>query len=260
MTYSTPGGYETALNNELEVGTWLHRFGWLTSDQVGRLIWPNGSQSRRMAQRTLKRMLERGSVLRRKFKYGGYMHVLSEPGARWLRENGVGANNRGGRDLRYSHPAHRMLCNELAIHEMQNGLDVWTEYEIKRKRAPFHKLKGHIPDLLSVDNIGRMTWYEVENSYKSADRLDNLLSLADTLVDSLYGHPIGESHIQKFCFITPNRHTYAATKKAFIEHENIGFTAAQRTVLRPCRVSRRYRIIELGEEDAVVQICYQHDK
>lgn len=232
-----PDGTEAAERNEQAVLHWLARFGWLTSRQVARLVWPYASQAHRMAQRTLARLIERGDVLRRELPNGhGVAYVLGERGVHRL--TGTDAENtsvRGGRDLKFHAPLHRAICNHYAIDflayarttnpELQHA--VYTELEIQRRVAPapelLHEGRLHVPDLLLQEG-NLYTWVETEHTPKKKRRLDNLVAFADHILGS--GSSINNrgdllvkdreivGRVQSFIFLCPNNPTVLSCASA----------------------------------------------
>lgn len=186
---------------------WLHRFRWLTSSQLARLIWPpETKQAQRMAQRILRILVNTGEVLGRRLPNGGVAYVLGESGANRLWTLGVDARLRGERDARLGAPYHRALANEIAIHGLLRGWQVWTENEIQRGKAPLRSLNGHVPDVLfeRSEDYPSLSWCEVENTAKSRRKLMSLMRLAEDLVGSSDGYPIGDVYIDHFVFVAPN--------------------------------------------------------
>ena len=85
-TPNTPqDGRVTAQQNELDILTYINRFGWLRSRDLAALIWPEAKTSdsaMAMAQRTLKRLKDGGQILHRIAPDGATVYALSEAGAR----------------------------------------------------------------------------------------------------------------------------------------------------------------------------------
>lgn len=234
-----PDGIEAAERNEQAIIYWLARFGWLTSRQLARLVWPNASQSLRMAQRTLARLVARGEVLRRELPRAyGTAYVIGQRGARRL--SGVDAENasiRGGRDLKFQAPYHRAICNDYAIDFLAYARttnpelhqDVYTEMEIQRRQAPtpelFHEGRLHVPDLLLKEG-DLYTWVEVEHTPKSKRRLDKLVAFAyhmlgsgnnkDKQTDLLVKDREIVGRVQQFVFLCPNKPTIVSCTKAIL--------------------------------------------
>lgn len=232
-----PDGVEAAERNERAIINWLARFGWLTSRQLARLVWPDASQAHRMAQRTLARLIARGDVLRRELPNGyGIAYVIGERGVRRL--DGTDAENtsfRGGRDLKFHAPLHRAICNDYAIDFLtyartrNSALEhaVYTEMEIQRSLAPapelLHEGRLHVPDLLLQEG-NLYTWVETEHTPKKKRRLDNLVAFADHMLgsgsstnnrgDLLVKDREIVGRVQSLIFLCPNDPTVIACAKA----------------------------------------------
>lgn len=256
MTYENiTDGQELALINEVEALYWLHRFGGLLTRQVAALVWPEASQDVRMAQRTLRRLATAKEVLRRELRTGGVIHVLSEAGARRLREHGFEASARGTRDLRWTKPYHRVLANDTAIQAHLQGSAIWTEFEIQRGRAPLRKLMGCIPDVLvceDPDNFNYLDWIEVENAAKSRARLGQMLKLADWMLRQADGYQVGQYCINSFTFVIPNRHAFhalARVAKERLKQGRLDPDALDRMWLRAAYLSPQLALQGIGERE-----------
>ena len=250
MTYeNNTDGLEIARLNEVKILKWLNRFGGLLTRQVAALVWPEASQGIRMAQRTLRRLAMEKQVLKRELRTGGVIHVLSEAGARRLREHDIEASARGTRDLRWSKPYHRVLANDVAIRAHLQGSTVWTEFEIQRGRAPLRKLMGCIPDVLvceDPDHFNYIDWIEVENAAKSRARLGQMLKLADWMLRPADGYQVGQYCINSFTFVIPNRHAFhalARVAKERLKQGKLDPDALDRMWLRAAYLPRRYPIL-----------------
>lgn len=222
---------------------WLHRFRWLTSNQLARLIWPAETrQAQRLAQRILRALLDGGEILSRRLPNGGVAYVLGESGANRLGALGIDARLRGERDARLGAPYHRALANEIAIHGLLRGWQVWTENEIQRGKGPLRSLNGHVPDVLfeRSEDYPSLSWCEVENTTKSPRKLMSLMRLAEDLVGSSDGHPIGDVYIDHFVFVAPNEAAARSVIRAILAADDeavIKEHAVQRIELWLCHLS-----------------------
>lgn len=161
----------------MEVLTWLHRFGWLTSRMIAALVWPTASQSWPMARRTLKKMLVDKLVLVRALPQGGDVYLLSVKGARLL-QDATGVQAKGGQGLATGNAIHRACSNWHLIEQVQAGLGIWTEHEIASGLAPVHTVNGKLFDGLVVHNDGLVTACEIENTWKNRSRRQAVVEVA----------------------------------------------------------------------------------
>lgn len=162
--------------NTLAILTNLHRFGWLTSRMLSALVWPTASQAPAMARRAVRSLVDDRLILRRPLPSGGDCYTLSASGARHLTEQtGIAANS--GASLALGNPVHRACANWFVIHQMQQGMKVWTEHEIQTDRAPVVNVNGKVPDALLEADDG-IVWVEVENAWKNRVERARIVSLA----------------------------------------------------------------------------------
>lgn len=191
-------GRRVAADNEVRILRALHRFGWLRTRDLAVLVWstwarhpkgelsfaqlePTASQLR-MAQRTLRRLLERRMVLRATAPDGAQIYAVAEPGARRLRDVGLPAAS--GKDLVRSFSAsyyrHRCIANAIAVASIVQGYRVSTEREISRGAWAGGEsgLAGKKPDIL-LRSGSAWTWVEVERSRRNAKDYAALLHWLD---------------------------------------------------------------------------------
>ena len=153
----------------------IARFGWLTRDQITRLLWPGSSPGTRekLGNRLLGNAQEKGLLLRRVIDGGGSAYVLRPAGAAFLNGLRPQVGAKSGLDLRLGNVRHRSLINNILITQMLQGAQVWTEYEILTRRTPPLMVAGKVPDgaiLQSDDEGAELQWIEVEaHSRKRAD-------------------------------------------------------------------------------------------
>lgn len=215
MTHTTtPDGRLIAAQNDHHALYWIHRFGGMTTRQLGRLAWPDQSAGLRSAQRTLRRLTDTKYVERRAIETGGYIYLLTWKGARQLIDQGVKhVHSRGQSRLRLVNLTHRMIANEYVIDMILGGHNVWTEHEIQRGlptnfpdiRTP--KGQGKIPDaLIKIQDYYR--WIEVEHAPKKRVRIQQILSLAEHHVTFNAKHNDytnhGEFIFHSLIFVVPN--------------------------------------------------------
>jgi len=232
---SIPDGRLVAVQNEQAVLHWLHRFGGLTTRQLARLVWPGKSAGQRMAQRTIGRLETQGLVLKRSLFTGGKIYVISERGARLLREMGTqNVSSRGHRDLSFHKPTHRMIANDFLIDWLNNEIvketpdhRIWTEFEVQHRLAPYPDIsiggKLKIPDgMIQQDDY--LIWIEVENSYKGPREIGRLMSTARLLLENkdqsyLFKKDGTYYRIYRFFFILPNDQRVSAITNAIYQSD-----------------------------------------
>lgn len=160
--------------NRLTLCRYLHRFGWLTSRMVARLVWGDASQAWPMSRRTLKALQDDGMVIKRALPQGGDAYLLSAKGARFLNErDGVDASS--GQSLALGNPVHRACSNWFLIDSLRNGWQVITEHEISTDRSPVRVLDGKQPDGILLGE-GEAIWVECENAWKSTSARSSVVS------------------------------------------------------------------------------------
>jgi len=214
MTHITDGRL-VAAENDLNVLYWIHRFGGMTTRQLGRMAWSNHSTGQRSAQRTIKRLMRKKMVLQRSIETGGYLYLLTRKGASHLIDHCVkNVHPDGQRHLRLANLVHRMIANEYAIDMLLSGHTVWTEHEIQRGlpnnfpdiRTP--KGQAKIPDVLT-ETQGYYRWIEVEHAPKKRVRIQQILSLAEHHVTFNAEHNDNENHgeyiFHSLVFVVPNK-------------------------------------------------------
>ena len=145
----------------------VSRFGWLTRDQVTRLLWPGSTPATRekLGQRLLGKAQEKGLLLRRVIDGGGSAYVLRPAGVAFLKSFRPTVAAKSGLDLRLGNVRHRSLSNNILIAHLLQGDQVWTEYEILTRRTPPITVADKVPDgaVLQVDADGaELQWVEVE--------------------------------------------------------------------------------------------------
>jgi hypothetical protein len=195
----------------------LHRFGWLTSRMVARLVWGDASQAWPMARRTLKALQDDGMVIRRALPQGGDAYLLSAKGARFLNEReGVEASS--GQSLALGNPVHRACSNWFLIDALNNGWNVITEHEIATDRSPVRVLDGKQPDGLLLGE-GEAIWVECENAWKSTPARRSVVSFCSRHLDMDEMTMITPDHpLRQVAIVTTNmdalRHMAASFQQA----------------------------------------------
>jgi hypothetical protein len=191
---TTADGRSVADNNEIEVLKSIRYFGHLRRTEVARAVWPRSSHRSAylMAQRTVKRMLEKGLLLERANSLGSISLILASKGVARLRElnitavEGYDMTGIGGPQF-----FHRTIGNCFLIDRARNGEVVYGEYALSRDWAPLTRamFRDHykkIPDGVTVtsgsvrgyaEGFQALDWIEVESSYKPDDELRRLFEL-----------------------------------------------------------------------------------
>ncbi len=167
--------------NRLTLCRYLHRFGWLTSRMLARLVWGDASQSWPMARRTLKALQDDGMVIKRALPQGGDAYLLSAKGARFLNEH-EGLDASSGHSLALGNPVHRACSNWYLIDALRNGWQVITEHEISTDRSPVRVLDGKQPDGILLGE-GEAVWVECENAWKSTSARKSVVAFCSRHLD-----------------------------------------------------------------------------
>jgi len=190
-------GRVLAQENEHAVLAGLAHYGFLSAAQLQALVWPDSKQSR-VAQRTLKRLVERKLVQRQFNLQARQVYALTAAGACFTRAAlGIEAAS-----TLQALPAaqrsfdHRMLANDMCIRWQVlmggSATSVFTEYSIQQGTAPivkkeahFGKTKGKIPDGLLLlpefehptkGRVVPLAWGEVEMADKWGEDYAHLIS------------------------------------------------------------------------------------
>ena len=195
-----------ATENEIRVLRGLHRFGWLRTRDIATLVWQRWqprpirqpdlkpavatASGLRMAQRTLRRLVDARQVLRGQAPDGSWIYALSQAGVRRLQHCGITASS--GKDLIRSFSTaqfrHRSIANEIAISGILAGCRVSTEREIAQDKwlGAAEGIAGKKPDvLLRADN--QIFWCEVERSRKNAKDYAKLLKWLKLVTSDAWG-------------------------------------------------------------------------
>lgn len=187
-------GRAIARLNEIRVLRSLTRFGWLRTRDIAFLCWTQWSpkpaaafqlvhlypreSALRMAQRTLKRLVQQHRVLVSKAPNGSVVYTLAEAGARTLRELGYQAQS--GKDLARGFSTaffrHRCIANEIAIAAITQGFRICTEREIAQGAwfGGLQGIEGKRPDVVVRDSA-QVIFCEVEKSRKNKTEYQALL-------------------------------------------------------------------------------------
>ena len=171
-------GFELRHENDVLGLGWIHRFGWLRSAELGRLMWPNDKHARTRADRVIRGWLDRKLVIERQLPDGARRAVvLSEAGARFLQDLGSGGA-RSGKDWGETdgerwHPnlawQHDLVATGVLVYLFEDGYDIVPEKTLRRDNPGLVK----IPDGLAW-NSEQVIWLEVEKARKTGKAMHEL--------------------------------------------------------------------------------------
>jgi hypothetical protein len=195
-SHANPHGIDGRLvahDNELRVLLSIGHFGHLRVDEIAAAVWPDSPQDsgRKMARRTVHRLLDIHEILDRPNSIGSMSFVLTKRGAARLKSYGFESTD--GYDIQgVQGPTlwHRTLATAYLISQARDAM-VLGEYAIAkaqhalgraRLRAQYQKL----PDGLiltpgkqqGIDADFVATWVEVESSFKPDLELEKVLRQA----------------------------------------------------------------------------------
>lgn len=173
--------HEQSFKNDVDGLSWIHRFSWLRTHELGPLLWPRNSAARHRADALARSWRERGLVLERVLpQRAGRALVLAAGGVRLLAEAGVEAVT--GKDFgetcgsRWVPPMtwrHDLLAKGVLVDLHRKGFDVLPETHIRRHAGRLAKM----PDGLAVRGR-QVIWLETEMARKTGPAM---ALLADAL-------------------------------------------------------------------------------
>ncbi|MRR50361.1 MAG: hypothetical protein EG825_05520 [Rhodocyclaceae bacterium] len=189
-------GFELRHQNDVKGLLWIHRFGWLRSAELGRLIWPLDRFSRTRADRIIRGWLDRSLVIARQLPNGARRAVvLSDSGARLLQEAahvsartgkdwGETDGNRWSPNLTWQHD---LIAAGVLVRLFERGWTILPEKMLRRDNPGLVK----IPDGIALNGTD-VIWLEVESARKSGRAM---LDLARTVSDVASGEcPLVSGH------------------------------------------------------------------
>lgn len=207
-------GFLQRAANDINGLTWLHKFNWLRSVELGRLLWKNNLNARNYADRVIRGWRERDLVITRHLPNGaGCAYVLSSHGANFLQQAKKTLQDRieyrdtalpldpvdaaqwahiGDQNLKTGKSwgvtkngswrpplswRHDLLSSGALAHMFAAGFAIISEAQIRRENIGMEK----IPDgLIYVPgDRTKVLWLEVERASKSGD--DKLQLMANAL-------------------------------------------------------------------------------
>jgi hypothetical protein len=172
-------GKQLRFKNELEALTWVHDFGWIRATELGYLMWPDAQYSTKNAQRVAKKLHLKGLVLLRNLPFhAGAAIVLTEPGAAFLRKNGIKSAVSGkdfGDVVNDEWFAPKWWKHDLAAAGFLSllytqGVEIFPERRLRRENPHASKF----PDGIAIIN-GKIHWIEVENVRKTGHAMARMV-------------------------------------------------------------------------------------
>ena len=185
---------DTRHQNDIDALTALHKYGWLRTQELGYLLWPDTkNRGQTQACRAALSWLKRGLMMARTLPDGaGRALVLATAGVRLLADAGVVAVS--GKDIgkmvgsTWTPPIawkHHVIATGILVNLATSGWNVFPEATIRRKG----ELLAKIPDGLAV--LGeKVIWLEVEQARKTGP---SMRLLGQALV------AVSESEIEPVC-------------------------------------------------------------
>ena len=188
-------GFELRHHNDIDGLLWIHRFGWLRSVELGRLMWPREKYSRTRADRIIRGWLARHLVIARQLPDGARRAVaLSASGARLLQAAGntsaFSGKDWGKTDGTRWSPDHAWRHDLMAAGVLtllfEDGYTILPEKSLRRENPRLPK----IPDGLAWKE-GCVIWLEVESARKTGKAMSELASAIDIVASGQSRHVSG---------------------------------------------------------------------
>lgn len=164
---------------------WIHHFGWLRSQELGRFMWPGDKYARTRTDRVVRGWMERNYVIQRALPDGcGHCYVLSKLGATLLNIRGIEAAQTGKdlgthTDKGWSPPAswaHDLISAGVLGLFAEHGIDTCaTDRDI---RAALSRTTRKLPDGILKLPSGEIGWLEVESARKTGQAMQHLAQAA----------------------------------------------------------------------------------
>lgn len=204
-------GHEQRRQHDRRGLWWIDAFGGLRTAELGRLMWPNDAHARTRTDRVARGWLARGLVLARPLPYGaGRLLVLSEAGARFLRDEGIEAcsgkdigETRAGVWIAPSNWKHDLVTAGVLTTLYERGYEIQPERQVRKRNPSLIKF----PDGLAwpPGRPNEAIWIEVENARKSGR---NMREMANALCR------VGDGNCPPLSGIKPIRALVAFVEKA----------------------------------------------
>jgi len=173
-------GHEQRKRNILKGLGWISDFGGTRTAELGQFMWPMDAYARTRADRLARDLVENDLVLVRPLpERAGRLLVLSEAGARFLRNEGNEANS--GKDIGETEdgvwlaPAnwkHDLLAVGVLAKLYERGYEIQPERQVRMHNPALTK----IPDGFAwlPERRDEAIWIEVENSRKTGKNMQEL--------------------------------------------------------------------------------------
>lgn len=158
--------------------TYIRNFGWLRTQELGRILWPKNKFAIKYAERQTRKWLKNELVIARNLpNHNGTAYVLGEKGVRFLAENAnimaKSGKDWGDTNKIWTAPIwwkHDLLANGLLALLYEQGYQVVPERQIRRENPGILK----IPDGLAIKG-NNVIWLEVESHRKSGKFMDDMV-------------------------------------------------------------------------------------
>lgn len=184
-------GFNQRHENDIAGLLWIHRFGWLRSVELGRLMWPRDRYARTRADRIIRGWLARRLVIARQLPNGARRAVvLSESGARLLQAAGY-TSARSGKDWgetdgEHWSPSttwqHDLIAAGVLTKLFEDGYAIHPEKMLRRDNPELAK----IPDGMATKG-DQVIWLEVESTRKAGQAMRTLASTLEIVASGEYG-------------------------------------------------------------------------
>lgn len=167
--------YQQRHLNDVKGLGFIHKFGWLRSAEIGKLMWPHNASGRQAADRLVRGWIQRRLVIARDLPdAAGRALVLSAQGARLLNAEGLDASTgkdigRIGNQGEWLPPftwRHDLIATGLLCELHKRGFEIVPEAELKRRTSAAAK----IPDGLALKG-DQALWIEAERARKGSVEL-----------------------------------------------------------------------------------------
>lgn len=182
----------------------VNNFGWLRAPELGRFLSPGTDNSRKYAERMLRKLTAMRYVLPRKLpgQHAGTAYVVTARGAAWLRNHAVddaaaityrdGTNWGRSQNGTWSPPPiwqHQVYVAGVLSLLYERGYEVVSELELLRMAAGAKKHADGVAIGRDEDGDEFSIWIEVEQSRKTGKNLDEML---EAVVGAARGQPVTE--------------------------------------------------------------------